>query len=324
MGVVLLTRQDFLIETSGQSPYNGNHMKLNKTPNRVRGLLLVAILWLWLGGISQGDSVLSVACDPRVVRQGGVCFVTVSGPDSLTSVYGEFLKTRFLMARARDGVFHGLLGIDMKTTPGIYTIRAVAEGHGQKNLDGVSALEVATYDFGVQRLTLPPSKVDLDSKTLERVTEEAKRVKAVLGAYREERLWSGPFVRPVEGAVTAPFGVRRILNGQERSPHTGVDLRAFEGTPIRACNRGVVVLVGDLFFSGNMVVLDHGWGIYSMYSHLAEAVVHEGDRVAKGEVLGLAGSTGRVTGPHLDWRIRINGARVDPLTVLEVTTQLTE
>jgi hypothetical protein len=300
-------------------------MKRNKTPYLIRGLLLGAILWLLLGGVSHGDSVLAVVCDPRIVSQGGVCLVTVSGPDSLTSAYGEFLKMRIPMARAnRDGVFQGLLGIDMKTTPGTYTIRAVAEGHGQENSEGVFPLQVAAYDFGVQRLTLPPSKVDLDSKTLERVTEEAKRVKAVLGAYREERLWSGPFVRPVEGVVTAPFGVRRILNGQERSPHTGVDLQAPEGTPIRACNSGVVVLVDDLFFSGNMVVLDHGWGVYSMYSHLSEAVVHEGDGIAKGEVIGLAGSTGRVTGPHLDWRIRLNGARVDPLVVLKLTEQIDE
>jgi len=299
-------------------------MKRKKTSYLVRGLLPGAILWLWLGGISHGDNVLGVVCDPLIVRQGGVCLVTVSGSHSLTSAHGEFLKTRFPMARAGDGVFQGLLGIDMKTTPGTYTIRAVAKGHDRENLERVFSLEVGAYGFGVQHLTLPPSKVDLDSKTLERVTGEAKRVKAVLGTYRDKRLWSGPFIRPVDGAVTAPFGVRRILNGQERSPHTGVDLRAPEGTPIRACNSGVVVLVGDLFFSGNMVVLDHGWGIYSMYSHLSEPLVHEGDGVAKGEVIGLAGSTGRATGPHLDWRVRINGARVDPLVVLELTEQLDE
>jgi len=291
----------------------------------MRVLFLGAILWLSLGGMSSGDNMIAVTCMPRVVRQGGVCLVTLSGSPSLASAHGEFEGNRFPMGRGgHDGVFQGLLGIDMKTTPGTYMVRGVAEDHQHEHTEGMFPLEVGKSDFGVQRLTLPPSKVDLDSKTLERVRKEAERVRAVLGAYRDKQLWSGPFMPPVKGAVTSPFGIRRILNGQERSPHTGVDLRAAEGTPIRACNNGVVVLADDLFFSGKMVVLDHGWGMYSMYSHLSKALVCEGDGVAKGEVIGLAGSTGRVTGPHLDWRIRLNGARVDPLLVLELTEHLGE
>jgi murein DD-endopeptidase MepM/ murein hydrolase activator NlpD len=164
--------------------------------------------------------------------------------------------------------------------------------------------------------------VDLDPQTLERVQEEATRIGTLLKGYRDERFWKGRFISPVEGEVTSPFGMRRILNGQERSPHTGVDLGVPEGTAVVACNH--VVLVDELFFSGKTIVLDHGWGIYSMYSHLSRPMIKSGDRVKKGEVIALSGSTGRVTGPHLDWRIRLNGARVDPLSILQLAGHLEE
>jgi murein DD-endopeptidase MepM/ murein hydrolase activator NlpD len=160
--------------------------------------------------------------------------------------------------------------------------------------------------------------VDLDAKTLERVNKESKMLKGLLQAFRNERLWSGPFIRPVEGEISGEFGLNRIINGQSRSPHTGVDLRAEEGTPVLACNSGVVIFVGQLFFSGKSVVLDHGWGLYSMYFHLSEALVKKGEKVHTGTLLGRVGSTGRSTEPHLHWAIRINGARVDPLALLNI------
>jgi murein DD-endopeptidase MepM/ murein hydrolase activator NlpD len=115
-----------------------------------------------------------------------------------------------------------------------------------------------------------------------------------------------------------------MMNGQRRSPHTGVDFNAEEGTPVWACNSGLVVLFDQLFFSGKSVILDHGWGFYSMYFHLSEALVSEGDRVSRGAMVGRVGSTGRSTEPHLHWAIRIRGARVDPFSLLELTEGLRE
>lgn len=291
----------------------------------LRLLSFLAIFLLSMARVSYTEDTLRVECLPSVARQGGVCLVRAWGPESLESVHAEFQGERFPMAPAiRTGCFQGLLGIDMRANPGFHQLRVIATEAKQNRFTKVSTLRVEKVSFGIQRLTLPPSKVDLDAETLQRVRREAKRVKTLLKSYRDERLWKGAFVRPVGGDVTSGFGLRRILNGQERSPHTGVDLRAPEGTPIRATNRGVVVLVDELFFSGIMVVLDHGWGMFSMYSHLSEALVHQGDRVSKGEILGLAGSTGRVTGPHLDWRIRLNGVRVDPLSLLKLGQYLEE
>lgn len=300
-------------------------MGIYRTKGLLRVLPLVAVFLLSVGRSSHAADALSVECLPSVVRQGDVCLVRVSGPESLGSVYGEFLGERFPMALvAGNGTFQGLAGVDMKTAPGIHKLRAIATDADQKLLTGVFSLRVEKVNFGIQELTLPPSQVDLDPKTLERVNREAERLRTLLKSSRDERLWRGAFVRPVEGEVTSTFGLRRILNGQERRPHTGVDLRAPEGTPVRACNGGVVVLADELFFSGIMVILDHGWGAFSMYSHLSEALVHEGDRVSKGDVIGLAGSTGRVTGPHLDWRIRLNGVRVNPLSLIGLADHLEE
>jgi murein DD-endopeptidase MepM/ murein hydrolase activator NlpD len=122
----------------------------------------------------------------------------------------------------------------------------------------------------------------------------------------------------VEAELSGAFGLNRIINGKQRSPHTGVDLKAEEGTPVLATNSGIVVLVDELFFTGKSVILDHGWGLYSMYFHLSEVSVKNGDRVDTGTMLGRVGSTGRSTGAHLHWGIKMNGARVDPFSLLRL------
>ncbi len=316
---------EILVERRENSNYNGRGMGILKMKWRLRLLPLVAIFLLSAGRISYTEETLRVECFPRVARQGEVCLVRASGPESLESIYGEFQGEKLAMAPAADsGTYQGLVGIDLNTSPGTYEVRAIATDGSQGILTGVFSLRVEKVDFSTQRLTLPRSMVDLDAKTLDRVNREMKRLKALFKTSRDERLWDGAFVRPVEGAITTAFGLRRVINGQPRSPHTGLDLRAPEGTPVRACNSGVAVLVDDLFFSGTSVILDHGWGMYSMYFHLSEALVHQGDEVAKGAILGRAGSTGRATGPHLHWGVKVNGARVDPLSLIRLAGYLEE
>jgi murein DD-endopeptidase MepM/ murein hydrolase activator NlpD len=219
----------------------------------------------------------------------------------------------------QNGAYEGLIGIDMHTRPATYEIKIVGTDGGSGAYWGAFSLRVEKVDFGIQKLSLPSSMVDLDAKTLRRVNKEARQLEALLQVFRDERLWRGTFIRPVEGELSGAFGLSRVINGQRRSPHTGIDLRAEEGTPVLACNSGMVALVDQLFFSGKSVILDHGWGLYSMYFHLSEILVKEEDRVSKGAMLGRVGSTGRSTKPHLHWGIRMNGARVDPLSLLGVT-----
>ncbi len=280
-------------------------------------------LLLAAGGNVHAENLLRVALNPEVIRQGDVGWIRVWGPPSLASAYGEFQGMKWPMGfSAQDQNFQGLLGIDLDIRPGIYEIKVIAKGRDDRVYWAPLRVSVEKTDFMTQTLSLPPSMVDLDAKTLERVKEETKRLESLFRGFRDERIWQGPFIRPVAGEVTSAFGIRRIINRQPKSPHGGVDLRGDEGTPVLAANGGVVVLVDDFFFSGKSVVLDHGWGLFSMYGHLSAALVREGNRVPPGALIGRVGSTGRSTAPHLHWGIRLNGARVDPLALLRLTENM--
>jgi murein DD-endopeptidase MepM/ murein hydrolase activator NlpD len=282
-------------------------------------LIFIPILMILTGQFASAGNHSRVESLPRVAKQGEVCLISVLGPASLKSLHVEFQGVRFPLAFSeQNNTYEGLIGIDIDTRPAPYEMKIIAIDEGRDiHLSNLS-LKVEKVNFGIQKLSLPPSMVDLDRKNLERVNKEERHLNSLFRAFREERLWRGDFIRPVEGELSVAFGLNRIINGQRRSPHTGVDLRAEEGTPVLACNSGMVVLVEPLFFSGKSVILDHGWGLYSMYFHLSEALVKEGNRVGKGDTLGRVGSTGRSTGPHLHWGIRLNGARVDPLSLINI------
>lgn len=291
-------------------------------------LFQLAILIFYLQTIivtyAYAENDFRVESFPRVVQQGQVYLVSASGAGRLKSAYMEFQGVRFPLVFSEGngtyGSYAGLIGIDMDTRPGLHEIKFMAEAGGNMGRMSVRSWKVEKVDFGTQKLSLPSFMVELDTKTLERVNQETKRLHAVFQGFRDERLWRGGFIRPLEGALSGTFGLSRTINGQRRGRHTGVDLQAEEGFPVLACNSGVVVLVDQLFFSGKSVILDHGWGLYSMYFHLQETQVKERDRINKGAILGQVGSTGRSTRPHLHWGIKMNGARVDPFSLLNIET----
>jgi len=284
-------------------------------------LSFIPVFLLSTGKGLDAENSLNIESLPGVLKQGEVCLIKVSGPDSLKSIYGEFRGERFPIALGEhNGIYEGLIGIDMGTKPATYEVKVVARNGDGKVYSGRLSLKVEKVVFETQELSLPSHLVDLKGKDLERVKKEAKQLQTLFQSFREERLWRGAFIRPVEGELSGTFGLNRIINGKQRSPHTGVDLKAEEGTPVLASNSGMVVLVDELFFTGKSVILDHGWGLYSMYFHLSEVRVKKGDRVDTGAMLGRVGSTGRSTGPHLHWGIKLNGARVDPLSLLRLGT----
>jgi murein DD-endopeptidase MepM/ murein hydrolase activator NlpD len=163
--------------------------------------------------------------------------------------------------------------------------------------------------------------VDLDAETLERVRGEQAVMAAIWEKWQEGPYWWSSFGPPLEGApdVTGEFGLRRILNGQPRSPHSGVDFRASLGTPVLASNGGLVVYTGEMFFNGKSVILHHGGGLFTTYYHLDGYRVQSGQEVAKGEVVGWVGASGRATGPHLHWGASLRGVRFDPRRLLELS-----
>ena len=254
-------------------------------------------------------------------KQGEIIVVEIPSDTSSAQVQGTFLgrPVNFFPDPRTDEAtgFVGLLGIDMQEKPGTHelTVR-VTDGDRTRSL--TYHVEVQKEKFHVEHLKLPKNKVDLDAKAMARWKAEQQQVKQALASDSPMRIWQASFVEPVNGKRTGKFGSVRIMNGKARNPHNGEDIGAPNGTDVLATNDGVVRLTVDHIFSGKGVFLDHGLGFYSMYFHLSKVSVKEGDTVRAGEVVGKVGATGRATGPHLHWGVKLNGARVNPYSLLDL------
>ena len=204
-----------------------------------------------------------------------------------------------------------LFPIDLLHKPGPLELTRRSGGRLER-----ATLRVSRFDYPVQTLTLPSRMVDLSAADLARVRRESRAL-ARLWKPRGARRFSLPLSAPLDPLPEGGrFGHRRIINGSPRSPHGGADYSVPEGTPVRAAADGTVVMVADLFFSGNSVFVDHGDGLVSQYFHLSRVDVREGEPIVRGARLGAVGATGRATGPHLHFGLRFRGARVDPALLL--------
>jgi len=255
-------------------------------------------------------------------RQGQVLLVKVPLSEEATEVKGAFLdRTIPFFREIRAGEpsgYLGLVGIDMQDAPGTYEL-VVTVKSGEQQPKRLSYHVLVTKEkFAVEHLKLPKDKVDLDDKTLTRWKMEQEQVRQALADHSALRLWHSGFIEPVNGKRTGIFGSVRIMNGQPRNPHNGEDIGAPLGTDVAATNDGVVRLTVDHVFSGRGVFVDHGLGFYSMYFHLSEILVKDGDLVKAGQIIGKVGATGRATGPHLHWGVKLNGARVNPYALLDL------
>ena len=209
-----------------------------------------------------------------------------------------------------------ILGVDLDTKAGDYRAAALLTMDDGSVIERDITVSVGTKKFPTVQLNVDGRFVQLSRANLERTRRESKETEAIYRRITTDLFPAEPFIVPIPGGTGRNFGERRVFNGQARSPHSGVDLRAGTGTPVQATNRGRVVLAKDLFFTGNTVILDHGLGIYSLYAHLSRMDVKQGEIVDNGQVVGLAGATGRVTAPHLHWGMRVQGARVDPFSLV--------
>jgi len=218
---------------------------------------------------------------------------------------------RFPLRAAGNGRFVGIVGVDLMDPPGEVPLALLVSGRPFAcRVD--DALEVRERRFPVQRLSLPPRMAEFDPPTVARIQEEASRLNARLSAAAGPPSWELPLVPPVEEFRPAGFGARRLINGEPRSPHAGVDISLPAGTPVMSIADGAVAFAGEQFLGGNSVVIDHGGGLLSIYYHLKEFSVAEGQRVSRGERIGAVGARGRAVGPHLHFGVRAAGGRVDP------------
>jgi len=282
---------------------------------RVWGLGVAATVALCAGlgtvALAAGVSP-KVVVEPRVLkgRQGDVVTLTVALPASNLTPSGQLAGQDIPFFRLDDsGRFGALVGIDIDAPAGKHTLTVTV---GDRTVAKVPVV-IAAQHFPTQTLTVPDAMVHLDEAALTRVKQEQQEVLTAMAPVTAERRWAGPFLLPTDGPLMGSFGKRRIINGEPRNPHSGEDFAAPEGAQVIAANDGVVCLIGDHFFSGHSVFIDHGDGLYTMYFHLSKVLVEPTQRVRKGDVIGLVGASGRATGPHLHWGARLNGARINPI-----------
>ncbi|MBT8081671.1 MAG: peptidoglycan DD-metalloendopeptidase family protein [Gammaproteobacteria bacterium] len=249
---------------------------------------------------------LAWAAPEHSPRPGGILVVDVAAADVVAPAV-EFDGKPVLVMRDADR-WKAIVGVPLGTEPGPVPLTVA----GNK-----VTVTLIPHAYAEQRLTIAnKSYVTPAQAQLDRITSERRIIDAALNNFRDVDVDDVSLIAPVEGRRSSSFGLRRFYNDQPRAPHKGMDIAAGEGTPIEAPLDGVVAATGDYFFNGNTVIVDHGQGYVTMYCHLSEIAVEEGQPVETGETLGAVGATGRVTGPHLHFGTYLNGTAVDPAILI--------
>lgn len=256
---------------------------------------------------------------------GGPVLFQVKSPAPLESLSGNWIGHQLTFSfDPASKTWYALGGVSLETGPGNYPLELAGETLAGK----VPSQKVSfSRKFTVARGKYPKIEVKLsvESKFTEPSPEQQKQIqegqevkKEYLSRVTPEHEWSGKFAAPAEATISDVFGSQRIFNGKTSSPHLGLDFRVPSGTPVAAMNDGTVLLARPLYFEGNFVVLDHGQGLLTLYLHLSEFKVKEGDPVKRGQVIGLSGGTGRATGPHLHVAVRWQGTYLDPASLMRL------
>jgi len=257
----------------------------------------------------------------RLVNGGPVLFV-VKPPAKVESVTGTWLGHQLTFSYdASTKTWFALAGVSIETNPGKYVLELSAQRAATK------ALSTVTHTFAVARAHYPQIKVELTvekkfteptPEQQEQIAEGVKIKQDYLSRVTPAREWDGNFTTPADATISDVFGSQRIFNGKAQSPHQGLDFRVPTGTPVAAMNSGTVLLARFLYYEGGFVVIDHGQGFLTLYLHLSEFKVKEGDAVKRGQIVGLSGGTGRATGPHLHVAVRWQGTYLDPAWLMQL------
>ena len=301
---------------------------MNQRPNTLPFPLIALNLLIWTFFSSVPSAFAAgwtVRAQPTRLVNGGPVLFQVKPPTRLQSLNGTWLGHEVSFSfDAKSKTWFALAGVSMETTPGTYALELAGETvAGKVSSEKISSIR----KFTVARGKYPKIEVKLsvEGKFTEPNPEQQKQIeegqqikKDYLNRVTPEREWSGQFTAPADAAISDVFGTERVFNGKAQSTHFGLDFRVPSGTPVAAMNDGTVLLARPLYFEGNFVVLDHGQGLLTLYLHLSEFKVKEGDQVKRGQVVGLSGGTGRATGPHLHVAVRWQGTYLDPATLIRL------
>ena len=274
--------------------------------------------------LAQGTSIF---VSPETPTRGGLVQVVIRPPrlteDFSPVVTGHLAGQPLHFERDVTGAYRSLGGVPIGTTGSIPITIEIAVSE-DSTIHHFERIPIDSGSFGSESLRVDPRfSTAPDSALRARIDREtAAAVRTYRNAHNTPRYWDGPFLRPIDGPITSPFGKGRLFNGELRSRHTGTDFDGETGDSVRVVNTGVVALTGSFYYAGNVVYVDHGQGLVTVYMHLSEIGVAVGDKVSTGDVVGLVGETGRVTGPHLHLQAKYGTVTVHALDLFDVDATL--
>lgn len=263
------------------------------------------------------DGLVVVTTTARAIQPGEVIRIDVVCDCGGVAPTATVFDTNLVLAAAAGAArWQGFVGVDLDVAPGEYLLIVTAPDESRRI--HTTSLRVTAKLFQTRQLRVAPVYVDPPADTIERILSEAAHLEALFSTV-STRAWSGTFAPPLPGRSANNFGARSVFNGEHRNPHAGLDYSSPTGTPVMAPAAGRVVLARDLYFTGQTVIIDHGLGLFSVLAHLSAISVAQDTVIDRGAIVGRVGATGRATGPHLHWGVRLRGARVDPLSVIAAT-----
>lgn len=249
---------------------------------------------------------------PSEIKPGDAFVIKINGANTSHLPAASLKGRRFYFSRCGESCFSAIGTVGIRTKPGSYIIK-LRVGKKTKNLQ----LIVTQNSFTTIKLTLPDKQVFLSKKDLNRVKRENKRLKQIFQKVSRS-YWEGSFTSPLKNNISTLFGTKRILNEKWISIHRGIDITGQDGEEVKASNNGRVALAEELFFGGNTIILDHGLGIYTIYMHLSNFNVNVGEMVSKGDIIGFVGSSGRSSGPHLHFGVKVMNMSANPVSLIEL------
>jgi murein DD-endopeptidase MepM/ murein hydrolase activator NlpD len=286
----------------------------------------VAVLILLAGTISPTFSqspahgIKNVFWQPNELQQGSVAFITVELERVPLRVKGKWIgKDLAFFKSDNPKIWYALAGADLETQPGTYDLTLTAVMTGGRVIHSLKKVDIGAANFRSGAVDVPENFVEPDAASKKQIAADGVLKNRAFSHFIATPQWSGDFVTPVNAKPTESFGMTRLFNEELTSTHRGTDFPVNEGAPVVVSNSGTVVLARELFYEGNCVIVDHGQRFFSIYMHLSKIEVKAGNKLGKGEQLGLSGQTGRVTGPHLHMGVRWNGAYLDPTKLLGLT-----
>ena len=286
----------------------------------INALAVLAGAILPLFSQAPRPTIKNVFWQPNELQQGSVVFNTVEierVPLRLTGKLGDKSLTFFKSDDPK--MWYALAGLDLETQPGDYNLTVAAVMPGGRVTRSLKKMEIKAANFGTGEANVAENFVEPDAASKKKIAADQILKSRAFSHLIPNPQWSGDFVPPVQGKATNTFGMTRMFNEELTSTHRGTDFLVTEGSPVVVSNSGTVVLAKELFYEGNCVIVDHGQRFFTIYMHLSKVEVKPGDKLRKGERLGLSGQTGRVTGPHLHMGVRWNGAYLDPTKLLALT-----